>query len=147
VVAIVDGHGDVVCQLQIGATQPATHENKKVLVGLRALGLPCRVGLIGALAGNLLRAARACTKGARQSESRHYQDPHLPASPYPRLKPGPRFPMRAEPPDCNSSGGRHSVVCVPRLKAATGWAISATACSGVSALMTTISAGSPTWSP
>jgi tRNA 2-thiouridine synthesizing protein A len=46
-----------------------------------------------------------------------------------------------------SSGRFQTTVFLPFLNTATGWAISATACSGVRALMTTTSAGLPTLNP
>ena len=45
------------------------------------------------------------------------------------------------------SGGCHTTVCLPFLNAASGCAISATACSGACASMTTTSAGLPTAKP
>ena len=47
----------------------------------------------------------------------------------------------------NSRGRLQAIVCLPFLNAATGWAISATACSGFCALRMTTSAGLPTAKP
>src|SRR6266404_3373561 len=43
----------------------------------------------------------------------------------------------------SSCGGCHITVCLPCLNTASGWAISAIACSGLSALTMTMSAGRP----